>query len=290
MNKTKLNWKRYLRLVPELLVIFLSVLLAFFVEDYRESKNEESQYKSDLVIFRLELISEINDLNFSLDSFRVSQDDSHRGALYKQLVKQLWLDSLIRRQKATTKDFRFVIETTELIPKPEPIAKSPLPEEIRTKYDEHIRSTRTIKWLRVYLQEKGVLEGMNRMLYDGGNSLSQLLQKTNPNLEFDRRDSALFYSNEFIWNYRSMVSARKQQYLYSKRLAQKRLIDVLDGINEELDELGVSVPSDSCVRANYRQRFICEHKRPINDSDSLITIQEEVIRERKKYFAELAGD
>jgi hypothetical protein len=87
-----------------------------------------------------------------------------------------------------------------------------------------------------------------------------------------------------------MVSARKQQYLYSKRLAQKRLIDVLDGINEELDELGVSVPSDSCVRANYRQRFICEHKRPINDSDSLITIQEEVIRERKKYFAELAGD
>ena len=269
-----------MRSLAELLVIFLSVVLAFFFDDYRESKNEEAQYKSDLTIFRLELIAEITDIKISLDSFHVYNDESYQGKLYKQLLKQTWLDSLIEIRKATMKDFKFIIETTNLVPNPEQQIKSPLPEEIRTKYDEHIKNTRTIKWLRIYLQEMGILEGVNQMLYDGGQSLNQLLKKTNPYLEFDKQDSTLLYSNEFIWNYRDMVSNRRDQYHYSKYLTEKRLIDVLDGINEELNDLGVSIQSDSCVRSNYYKRFSCENERSIINSDSLMTIKEIVIKEK----------
>src|SRR6478736_6325451 len=263
MERSKIKLRRYLRLLPELVVIFLSVLMAFFVDDYRESKNEEAQYKSDLSIFRLELIAELNDIKISLDSFHVYGNETYRGKLYKQLVKHIWLDSLIKIKKATLKDFRFIIETTDLVPGAEQLMKSPLPEEIRIKYDEHIRNTRTIKWLRTYLQEMGILEEINKTLYDDGQSLNQLLKRTNPYLEFDKQDSTLFYSKEFIWNYRNMVSIRRQQYLYSKYLAEKRLIDVLDGMNDELKEFGISTPPDSCVRSNYYKRFICENERPI---------------------------
>ena len=290
MDRGKINLRRYIRLLPELVVIFLSVLMAFFVDDYRESKNEEAQYKSDLSIFKLELIADMNDVKKSLDSFNVYNDASYRGKLYRQLLKQIWLDSLIKTKKATLKDFQFIIETTDLVPKPELQMKSPLPEEIRIKYDEHIQDTRTIKWLRVYLQEMGALGGINEMLYDAGQSLNQLLKKTNPYLEFDKQDSTLFYSKEFIWNYRNMVSIRRHQYLYSKYLVEKRLIDVLDGMNDELKSFGISTQSDSCVRFNYYKRFICENGRPVIASDSLLTIEEIVIKERKKYFDKLKSD
>lgn len=279
-----------MRSLAELLVIFLSVVLAFFFDDYRESKNEEAQYKSDLTIFRLELIAEITDIKISLDSFHVYNDESYQGKLYKQLLKQIWLDSLIKIRKATMKDFQFIIETTNLVPSPEQQMKSPLPEEIRIKYDEYIQNKRTIKWLRIYGQEMGILGGVNKMLYDGGQCLNQLLKKTNPYLKFDTQDSTLFYSKEFIWNYRDIVSIRKQQYRYSKYLVEKRFIDVLDVINEELNDLGISFQSDSCVRSNYYERFICENERPIIDSDSLLTIKEIVIKERKKYFDKLKSD
>ncbi len=290
MDRSKINLKRYVRLIPELVVIFLSVLLAFFVDDYRESKNEETQYKSDLSTFRLELIAEINDIKISLDSFRVYKDPPYQGKLYIQLLNQIWLDSLIEKRQATMKDFRFIIESTNLVPILEQQVKSPLPEEIRIKYDEHIQSKRTIKWLRIYLQEMGILGGINQMLYDGGQSLNQLIKKTNPYLKFDKQDSALFYSKEFIWNYRDIVSIRRQQYFYSKYLIEKRLIDVLDGMNDELSYLGISTPSDLCVRSSYYKRFICENERPIIDSDSLLTIKEIVMKERKKYFDNLKSE
>ena len=84
-----------------------------------------------------------------------------------------------------------------------------------------------------------------------------------------------------------MLSIRRQQYFYTKYLVEKRLIDVLDGMNEELNDLGVSTQSDSCVRSNYYKRFICEYERHITSSDSLLTIKELVLKERKKYFDEL---
>ena len=60
------------------------------------------------------------------------------------------------------------------------------------------------------------------------------------------------------------------------------MINVLDVIDTELNDLGMSIQPDSCVGSNYYKRFMCENERPIIDSDSLLTIKEIVMKERKK--------
>ena len=78
-------FRRYARHLRELFVIFLSIVLAFFFEDYRETKNEKSQYLETLAAFRLELIGEIESKRTVVDSFRIAGDVSTRGEDFARL-------------------------------------------------------------------------------------------------------------------------------------------------------------------------------------------------------------
>ena len=108
--------------------------------------------------------------------------------------------------------------------------------------------------------------------------------KTNPYQQFDKEDSLLFYSKEFIWNYKELVRMRKQEFYYYRYLVRKRLIRVLSGMNDELESMGLSMPPDSCLRTNYQARFRCENGRSLNESDSLQSIEKIVLEERNGYF------
>jgi hypothetical protein len=92
---------KYLKSLRELFVIFISIVLAFLFDDYRENKNENNEYRKTLLNFTEELIDNIDGKRNSLDSFRVNSDNIHRGRKLERLLNLIWFESKIDNREAT---------------------------------------------------------------------------------------------------------------------------------------------------------------------------------------------
>ena len=78
-------------LAAEFIIVFLSVVLAFFFEDFRESQNERNQYKEAFILFSSELNSTIQSVRSKLDSVKVD-NLPWSGVYYQELQEHQWLD------------------------------------------------------------------------------------------------------------------------------------------------------------------------------------------------------
>jgi hypothetical protein len=281
MNIFNLIRQSYIKFIRELFIIFISIVLAFLFDDYREFKNEKSSYKETLANFRDELLSDLN--GSALDSFRISTDNSTRGWKFERLLNLLWLDSLIDAKKATMADFRFIIKEylyTETFSGQEP---SPLAKEIRTKFSEHVKSKLTLNQLNIYEAEKKNLLAQRSYLEKHQERLDDMISKTNPYYNFTKQDSLLFYSNEFIWRYKDIVDARKGEYRYERWLIQNRYRKVFNAVNKEMELIGLPMSGElKCILvAGFYKRFECENGRRINNGDSLNSIKHIVEQDRQ---------
>jgi hypothetical protein len=189
MKSFKLIPKDYLKLLLELVVIFFSVVLAFFFDDYRESRNVRAQYVADLLTFRDELSQEINNIAVKLDTFLVKDDLSYRGARINRLTNMAWFDWQISNRKASMKDLEFLLRSGCLLPETGGYTANPLASEIRIKYTEQIQSKNLTKYLRIYDEEMKVLSQSDEELLMSHKDLQEVIQKMNPFLRFTRQDS-----------------------------------------------------------------------------------------------------
>lgn len=277
--------QQYFKLLLELLVIFLSVVLAFFFEDFRESRNEKNHYKTDLLTFKEELVGQINNISVKLDTFQIKDDLQYRGAKVKRLVNLMWFDSLISNGTASMTDFRFLLKSSFLIPEFGGYNRIALASEIRLKYTEQIRDKNLIKMLSIYDEEMNNLSLISQGINDSYVELDKLVRKMNPFLNFNRQDSLLLYSNEFIWTYKNCVENYESDFLYSKWLVQKRLITIVHSIDKELENLGeINSNEKNCLKPGFYDRFECENNRKIDASDSVSRVDVLTIKNRTKYL------
>jgi hypothetical protein len=275
----------YFKLLLELVVIFLSVVLAFFFDDFREARNEKIQYKTDLLTFRNELVSTVNDMSIKLDTFTVQGDIAYRGTKFKRLVNLNWFDSLLRIRKASMNDFRYLTESDYLIPEFGEYNKIPLANEIRVKYTEYFNSKDLLNNLNIYEQEMKNLSNLNQVLVDSYKDLDRFLMKMDPYLNFDKQDSLLLYSKEFIWAFNSCNENYKSEFQFTKWLVQKRFIKVINSVNHELESLGVALPNDlNCYSPDFPSRFECSNNRKIQIHDSISRVDNMTIKNRSKYL------
>lgn len=91
MSRTK---KPFLRWVGEALLIFLSILGAFYVDNYREQKAKETTYLKHLADFRFDLEKTTGSMNFELND----QGDANQqsGYLPKLLQSADSLNTLVK--------------------------------------------------------------------------------------------------------------------------------------------------------------------------------------------------
>lgn len=276
--------QEYFKLLLELVVIFLSVILAFLFDDFRESRNEKSHYKTDLLTLRNDLVGEINNVTAKIDTFQIKEDVPYRGRKLKQLIHLLWFDSLVNIKKASMMDFRFLIENF-LVPDLGDYDKNPLANEILLKYSEQIIDKNSLDVLKIYIQEMNRLSLINNETNEAYKELEQFIRKMDPFMNFDKQDSGLLYSKEFIWAYKHYVGNHKDDFAYTRWLVQKRLIKVINGLNSELDNLGHKIKDDSnCYSPSFNKRFECENERKIENSDSLSRVDIKTIKYRTKYL------
>ena len=267
-------------------MIFVSVVLAFLFEDFRESKNEKTHYRADLSTFKKELVGQIDNMGVKLDTFQTKDDLAYRGAKVKRLVNLMWFDSLLSNRTASMDDFRFLLKSNYLLPEFGGYNRIPLANEIRLKYTEHIRGKDLIKVLTIYDEEMNNLSLLNQEINDSYDELDKLIRKMNPFLNFDRQDSLLLYSNEFIWIYKYCAENYESEFFYSKWLVQNRLIMIINAVDRELESLGEKKQTDikTCLSPNFYDRFECENNRKIQASDSVSRVDVLTIKNRIKYL------
>lgn len=290
MPETKPNQFRFLRLLAEFTVIFLSVVMAFFFEDFRESRNEKEQYVEALSIFQAELDEVLWTLHFVTDSFKVSNGYLNRGGLYEKVLILNWLDSLMDQKNATMIDFKFMIESKFLDePTPSAVSISPLVDEIRTKYGEYAHNRIKSRFLPRYKEEMKRINGKSIRLDKYYTELNKIIRRTNPYLDYNEQDSLLFYSNEFVWLYKKIVNLRREEHEYKLWLAQHRLIGVIEAVNDELDRYGVLIPeSAKCYKLDFLGRFECWEGRSIeSEMDTVKNIYNILTQRINEYKAHL---
>lgn len=286
MNPLKNLTNSYLKWFLELVVIFLSVVLAFFFDDYRENKNENSEYKKTLLNFTEELIDDIDGRRNDLDSFRVASNNIHRGRQLERLLNLLWFESKLDKREATMTDLEYLIKSRHLSADMNGYGPSPLSEELRTKFGEQIDNRHLVKWLRIYEQEMKNLLKVDQISWDAHVSIYKIIEKINPTYKFTIQDSLQIYSNEFIWRYKDIVMGRKEEYYYDKWLVQKRLKTVFEELSKELDSQELSLADNRCATIdNFELRFKCENGRPINNTDSLKRIEDIVETKRNEFIS-----
>lgn len=276
----------YFKLLLELVVIFLSVVLAFFFDDYRDKKSMTDQYKSDLLLFRRELVSGIAEMTASIDSFQVANPRTNGGGRLKELLDLIWLDSLIDQKRATMQEFRYIIESYYLFPFISDAKISPLANEISVKYSNHISNRIILNGLSIYQQEMSNLQKVNESIIDGSKKIISFIHKTRPDLEFDKQDSILFYSREVMWAFKNVLMMQREKYAYEKYLAQKRLIVVVEHVDHELRALNIQIPGNSdCYGFDFKKRYECENGKPISQDQELLKIKDIAIFERNGFLS-----
>lgn len=279
---------RFLRLLAEFTVIFLSVVLAFFFEDFRESRNEKEQYIEAISMFAVDIEELIKGLYYETDSFRVTPDNS-RGHLLEKILILNWFDSLLNQKNASMSDFKFIIESRLLgVPITTETYLSPLVEEIRTKYGEYAHPGIKSRFLLRYEREMKNLSAIDFRLKEFSKYLQEIIMRTDPYYNFTDEDSLLFYSNEFMWSYRRYVNTHQYRYQYKRfwlAQPQKRLIDIAEAVNAELDRYGA--PTERIRKCyeieDFIQRYTCWEDGFDPEKDSIISINS-LVRERiRKY-------
>jgi len=277
--------KEYLKLLAELVVIFLSVVLAFFFDDYREKRSQREQYKSDLTTFNSELLEVIGNIHGRLDSFRVSSDP-YRGSKLYELLDLVWLDSLVDQRKATMADFRYIIRTHYIDAFRPDFKMSPLANEIRIKYSAQAAGGNVLNWLSRYQEEVTNHQVGNGAVIEAIQKVIATIDKTSPDLEFDKQDSLLLYSKEARWSFKKVMRIQKDMYNFEKYLAQDRLMQIASGINNELLALGVETTwNPDCQGLDFKKRYECEYGKSIKDED-IMRISDVVVRERNEFLKE----
>ncbi len=280
---------KYSKSIRELFVIFISIVLAFLFDDYRENKNQNGEYKKTLVNFTDELVDDIDSRRNHLDSFRVDSDNILRGQDLERLLDLIWFESKIDNKKATMADFEYLIKSEHLSADISGYGPSPLSEELRTKFGEQITNRHLVKWLRIYEEEMKTLLKVDQASSDSHELIDRIIEKTNPNYKFTIKDSLLIFSNEFIWRYKNIVTLRRATYHYEKWLVQERLKRVYGELFKELESQGLSLVEYKCTTIdNFNLRFECENGRLIS-GDSLISIAEIVEMKRIKYMQKRAA-
>ncbi len=217
-----------------------------------------------------------------LDSFKVLKDQSYRGTELIDLLNLKWLDSLIDRKAASLNDFRYIINSLSLFSGSGGHLQSPLAGEIRVKYVEQIQKAKTSKFLRIYIEETNDLKDLDQNTNEAIKKLHEFIMKTDPYLKFDRQDSLLFYSKEFIWKYKEVVKSRKFRYSHLRWLAQHRLRQIVGAMNSELVDLGVGPdPNADCAEFDFKKRFHCEYGEIVGEITSIPKI---MARERADFL------
>lgn len=290
MANPETKQQRLPRHLIEFAVIFLSVVLAFFFEDFRESRNEKQQYKETLMIFGEDLQGFVEGLRKDIDTVRIANDWNNRGQVFEVLLNLLWIDSLIDIKEANLIDFRYIIESEYLQYWNIPIPVSPLSEEIRTRHVEH--SSRSIKAgvLGIYDMEMSELNSIEQRFLNYYSSLNEIIDKTDPYFIYDAQDSLLFYSDEFIWRFKRIVKLHEAEYYYMRYLVQNRFVKVLNVVVRELERLGTDIPEDiQCFNMdNIYERFECEKGRPLDlEKDTITGISDIVSQKRNRFYKSL---
>ncbi|MGJ3235842.1 hypothetical protein [Marivirga sp.] len=258
------------RVLIEILIIFSSVVLAFFFEDYREEQNEISRYTQTLSAFRIELISEIQDRTNEVDSFRI--DSKITGRQFERYLLLQGLDSLIYAKKTSKEHYRFIVTSgilnTELFGRYDP---SPLADEILAKNSEHIENKRLVTALTSYKENIiNVTRGEDEVI-EITKELEEIIKETNPHLEFNVKDLKLLTSNRFIWSFHELLQIRQGIYFFNQYLSRQKLLTILDIINSELETFGIPFEKDDCIRKQgFKKRSECYGH--LNDDQSITSI------------------
>ena len=84
------------RWIGEALLIFLSILAAFYVDNYREQKAREDLYLKHLNDFLFDLLSNAQSLDFEISS--ETSDNIFAGYIAKRMEQLEGLDSLLRTE------------------------------------------------------------------------------------------------------------------------------------------------------------------------------------------------
>jgi len=290
MKFTDLVTEKYSRSIRELIVLFISIVLAFLFEDYRENKNENNAYKKTLVDFTEELIDDMEQRRIMVDSFRVKSGFS--GRQQEDVLDLIWFESKLDSKTATMADVEYLISSGNLSPNIiiGNFGPSPLAEELRTKFSDQINNPNLVKWLRSYEAEMMILVRFNKLLQDSHESLNKMIEKTNPYFRYSKQDSLLVYSNEFIWRYKDIVRNRESELWYNKLLVENRLKKVYKELKKEYELQGLPLDGDhKCAGIDsFRERFVCENGRQNTPGDSLQTMSSLVKKKREDFMEERA--
>lgn len=278
--ENRAKWKM---LASEFFVVFLSVVLAFFFEDFRESQNERNQYKEAFILFSSELNSTIQSVRSKLDSVKVD-NLPWSGDYYAELLEHLWLDSLLDKKQASMRHFEYFfaqgfLDGTFIASYP----RSPLSDEIRRIHGEHARNNITRRMLPRYNEGMNGIEGIQEDLKSNYADLKSILLKTDPLGNYTAEDSLVFYSNEFRGIFKNLTEGLRLRNYYWNYLAKDRWIKVFDALVEEADRLNVKPPEDALCYAlsDYVARFTCwEGEVPKNP----ILIDDYLQEKRARFF------
>ena len=290
MENSRLEPKRLKRSFLEFIVIFLSVVLAFFFDDFRETKNEKEQYKEAFMILAEDINGFVVDLRKSIDTVRISTDYANRGEYLEFLLNLKWLDSLIDKEAATMNDFRYIIDDAYLQYVNIPIPISPLSDQIGTRHGEHASRRIKAAILRIYEMEMDHLNEIDTKFKRYYEEIFAFISKTDPSYNFNQADSLLFYSNEFRWQLKRIVNLHDYEFRYREYLVEVRFVKIFGVLEDEVNRLGIPIPESAKCYKNFQfpARWECENERKLDpEKDKIELIREMVPRYRKAYLAKL---
>lgn len=226
MSKQK---KPFIRWVGEALLIFLSVLGAFYFDNYREERNRQRDYVQHLIDFR-------NDLNINQGKFSFElSEDYQPGSLGKgymnQQIRQLSLiDSLLGLNPSESEASLIeMINDEAIIGLTEWIFVSPQYEKLNSQFYSYIRNDSVKNLLEMHYRNNigrhEMKATINAHIADF-EDIEDQLNLSDPN---DRKNRPILFGNlsrNKLGRIKSNYEALKQYTEFSKQADSLLLIQV----------------------------------------------------------------
>lgn len=179
----------------EALLIFLSVLGAFYIDNYREEQNREKQYIQHLTDFRSDLVTNQGKLGFELAS--PFDSVTNRGYLTKQISQLAVIDSLLRLNPSDSEAILLeMFNNGAIVGLTEWIFTSPQYKKLSSEYYSYLRNDSLRDMLEMHYRNNTGRQGFKGAINDQISKYQIIQDRLNLSDPNDRKNRAILFSNE----------------------------------------------------------------------------------------------
>lgn len=179
----------------EFVLVFSSIIAAFYVEDYREYRKERQQYIGTLIDFRTDYIQLTKDIFFESDSVKLKDNDLRGSFVFIPMKSSERIYQKLNNNELSMKEMRRFLNTS-FWSLQDYITTSPLVDKLKNDYS-NFTSKRMDTVFKSYTYITYNLRDNADINYTYQLKLKDILSQLDVEYKFNKEDSLVIYSNLF---------------------------------------------------------------------------------------------